>query len=59
MMREGSAHSVISLQINESLIPISPRSVFHDAEPGQVLPWATITPWATLIITARKRKEGR
>ena len=46
-MRDESAQSVIWLQINESLIPISPRSVSHDAAPGQVLPWATITLGAT------------
>ena len=49
VMRDESAQSVISLQINESLIPISPRSVSRDAEPGQVLPRAPITPGATLI----------
>ena len=48
-MRDESAQSVISLQINESLIPISPRCVSRDAEPGQVLPRAPITPGATLI----------
>ena len=49
MLREESAQSVIWSQINESLIPISPRSVSRDAAPGQVLPWATITLGATVI----------
>ena len=49
VMRDESAQSVISLQINESLIPISPRCVSRDAEPDQVLPRAPITPGATLI----------
>ena len=55
-MRDESAQSVISLQINESLIPISPRSVSRDAEPGQVLPRAPITPGATLITEDRADK---